>query len=104
MDVGLQMIFASYGWSDVSDEQVWDEELRLARLAADLGFDVLWRTRRGRPGSADRGIQRAGVPACDGYARAIQAPEIPARLTTQSQLPVHVVDSQTAIPPLRIRT
>ena len=22
--------------------QVWDEELRLARLAADLGFDVLW--------------------------------------------------------------
>ena len=22
--------------------QVWDEELRLARLAADLGFDALW--------------------------------------------------------------
>src|SRR5262249_26035559 len=42
MDVGLQMGFASYGWSGVSDEQVWDEELRLARLAADLGFDVLW--------------------------------------------------------------
>ena len=42
MDVGLQMIFATYGWSDVSDEQAWDEELRLARLAADLGFDVLW--------------------------------------------------------------
>jgi hypothetical protein len=42
MDVGLQMVFASYGWSDVSDTQVWDEELRLARLAADLGFDVLW--------------------------------------------------------------
>src|SRR5713226_4632753 len=42
MDVGLQMIFASYGWSNVSDEQAWDEELRLARLAADLGFDVLW--------------------------------------------------------------
>ncbi|HWN04403.1 MAG TPA: LLM class flavin-dependent oxidoreductase [Candidatus Dormibacteraeota bacterium] len=42
MDVGLQMIFASYGWNDVSDEQAWDEELRLARLAADLGFDVLW--------------------------------------------------------------
>ena len=34
MDVGLQMIFASYGWSGVSDEQVWDEELHLARLAA----------------------------------------------------------------------
>jgi alkanesulfonate monooxygenase SsuD/methylene tetrahydromethanopterin reductase-like flavin-dependent oxidoreductase (luciferase family) len=42
MDVGLQMIFASYGWSNVSDEQAWDEELHLARLAADLGFDVLW--------------------------------------------------------------
>src|SRR5262249_12352108 len=42
MDVGLQMIFASYGWSGVSDEQVWDEELRLARLAADHGFDMLW--------------------------------------------------------------
>ena len=42
MDVGLQMVFSSYGWSSVSDEQVWDEELRLARLAADLGFDVLW--------------------------------------------------------------
>ena len=42
MEVGLQMVFASYGWDNVSDEQVWDEELRLARLAADLGFDVLW--------------------------------------------------------------
>lgn len=42
MDVGLQMVFASYGWENVSDEQVWDEEIRLARLAADLGFDVLW--------------------------------------------------------------
>ena len=42
MDVGLQMIFATYGWTNVSDEQAWDEELRLARLAVDLGFDVLW--------------------------------------------------------------
>jgi len=42
MDVGVQMVFASYGWSDVSDAQVWDEELRLARLAVELGFDVLW--------------------------------------------------------------
>src|SRR3954462_14214733 len=42
MNVGLQMVFASYGWSGVSDAEVWDEELRLARLAADLGFDVLW--------------------------------------------------------------
>ncbi|HEX7214413.1 MAG TPA: LLM class flavin-dependent oxidoreductase, partial [Methylomirabilota bacterium] len=42
MDVGLQMIFASYGWTGVPDAQVWDEELRLARQAVDLGFDVLW--------------------------------------------------------------
>ncbi len=42
MHVGLQMVFSSYGWSGVSDTEVWNEELRLARLAADLGFDVLW--------------------------------------------------------------
>ena len=42
MDVGLQMIFATYGWSNVSDEQAWNEELQFARLAADHGFDVLW--------------------------------------------------------------
>jgi hypothetical protein len=38
MDVGIQMVFASYGWSNISDAQVWDEELRLARLADELGF------------------------------------------------------------------
>src|ERR1700741_544462 len=42
MDVGMIMVFASYGWDDCSDERVWDEEIRLARLAADSGFDVLW--------------------------------------------------------------
>src|SRR6202171_6810280 len=42
MDVGLQMVFCSYGWDNGSEEQAWDEALRLARLAADLGFDVLW--------------------------------------------------------------
>ncbi len=42
MDVGLMMVFASYGWENISDRQVWDEEIRLARLAADLGFDCLW--------------------------------------------------------------
>ena len=42
MDVGMMMIFAAYGWENIGDDQVWDEELRLARLAADLGFDVLW--------------------------------------------------------------
>jgi alkanesulfonate monooxygenase SsuD/methylene tetrahydromethanopterin reductase-like flavin-dependent oxidoreductase (luciferase family) len=42
MDVGMMMVFASYGWEDCSDSRVWDEEIRLARLAADLGFDCLW--------------------------------------------------------------
>ena len=38
MDVGMMMVFASYGWDDCSDARVWDEEIRLARLAADLGL------------------------------------------------------------------
>ncbi len=42
MDVGMMMVFASYGWENTPDHQVWDEEIRLARLAADSGFDVLW--------------------------------------------------------------
>ena len=42
MDVGMMMIFAAYGWRNIPDDQVWDEELRLARQAADLGFDALW--------------------------------------------------------------
>jgi len=42
MDVGLQMICATYGWTDISDQQAYDEEIKLALLAADLGFDALW--------------------------------------------------------------
>ena len=42
MDVGMMMVFASYGWDHIGDDRVWDEEIRLARLAADSGFDVLW--------------------------------------------------------------
>jgi len=42
MDVGLQMAFPAYGWGGVTDIQVYDEEIRLARLADDLGFDVVW--------------------------------------------------------------
>ena len=42
MDVGMMMVFASYGWDNCTDARVWDEEIRLARLAADLGFDCLW--------------------------------------------------------------
>ena len=42
MDVGMMMIFSSYGWEEGSDGQMWDEELRLGEVAADLGFDCLW--------------------------------------------------------------
>ena len=42
MDVGIQMVFATYGWKDMADDQAWDEEIRLARLADELGFDALW--------------------------------------------------------------
>ena len=42
MDVGLMLIFSSYGWEGVSDSQMWKEELRLAEIAADAGFDCLW--------------------------------------------------------------
>ncbi|MGB5758242.1 MAG: LLM class flavin-dependent oxidoreductase [Acidimicrobiales bacterium] len=42
MDVGMQLVFASWGWPDHSDAQVMDEELRLALQAEELGFDCLW--------------------------------------------------------------
>ena len=42
MDVGIQTIFASHGWDGMTDAQVYDEDTRLALLAADLGFDVVW--------------------------------------------------------------
>lgn len=43
MDVGLQMIFSSGGWDGtVTDGQVYAEEVRLGRMAEDLGFDVIW--------------------------------------------------------------
>ena len=42
MDVGMMMVFASYGWENCPDDRVWGEEIRLARLAAESGFDCLW--------------------------------------------------------------
>ena len=42
MAVGMMMLFASYGWENIGDDQVWGEELQLARLAAESDFDVLW--------------------------------------------------------------
>ncbi len=42
MDVGMMLIFTSYGWDEISDDRVWEEDLGLAQIAADSGFDVLW--------------------------------------------------------------
>ena len=43
MDVGIQMMFQSWGYGpEVGDDQVYDEEIRLAVLADELGFDALW--------------------------------------------------------------
>ncbi len=44
MDVGLQLIFASYGWDDVSDAEVYKQETELALMAERLGFDCIWPT------------------------------------------------------------
>ncbi|GIT01445.1 MAG: hypothetical protein CM1200mP27_00700 [Chloroflexota bacterium] len=38
MDVGMMMIFSSYGWEGQPDGQMWEEELRLAEIAADEGL------------------------------------------------------------------
>lgn len=44
MDVGLQLIFSSYGWDDVSDGDVYRQETELALMAEELGFDCIWPT------------------------------------------------------------
>ena len=42
MDVGIQTLFASHGWQDITDGQVYREDTRLALLAEELGFDCVW--------------------------------------------------------------
>lgn len=42
MEIGLQMIFASHGWDDIENSRVYAEEVALARIAEELGFDVVW--------------------------------------------------------------
>jgi alkanesulfonate monooxygenase SsuD/methylene tetrahydromethanopterin reductase-like flavin-dependent oxidoreductase (luciferase family) len=42
MDVGIQLFFPSHGWPDATDGQVYTEELKLAMLAEELGFDCVW--------------------------------------------------------------
>ncbi len=41
MDVGIQVIFSSFG-GNASDSEVFSEEIRLCLLAEDLGYDVIW--------------------------------------------------------------
>ena len=42
MDVGIQTLFASHGWDNITDGQVYREDTALALLADELGFDVVW--------------------------------------------------------------
>jgi len=42
MDVGVQTVFASHGWSAISDAQVYEEDTALALLAEQLGYDCIW--------------------------------------------------------------
>jgi alkanesulfonate monooxygenase SsuD/methylene tetrahydromethanopterin reductase-like flavin-dependent oxidoreductase (luciferase family) len=42
VEVGVQLIFASDGWPGITDQQLYDEEVRIALLAEELGFDVVW--------------------------------------------------------------
>ena len=44
MDVGLQLIFTSYGWDNLSDAEVYDQEIGMAMLAEELGFSAVWPT------------------------------------------------------------
>jgi hypothetical protein len=43
MNVGMMMVFASYGWDDCSDARVWDEEIRLARADDRRRLQASWR-------------------------------------------------------------
>ncbi|MCP5178984.1 MAG: LLM class flavin-dependent oxidoreductase [Pseudomonadales bacterium] len=45
MDVGLQLIFTSYGWDNgITDSEVYAQEIDLAIRAEALGFDCIWPT------------------------------------------------------------
>ena len=41
MDVGMQLIFSSVGW-DLDDTETFQQELKMAKMAEDLNFDVIW--------------------------------------------------------------
>ena len=65
MNVGLQLIFSSYGWDDsVTDSMVYDQEIALALLAVPAALAVWQRVRHGgtdwrAPGRARRSASTA---------------------------------------------
>ena len=67
----MMMVLARYGWEHCPDARVWDEESRLARRAADCGFDCPW--------SAEHHC------SCDNGEKAIEdTPDDPTRTTHHS--------------------
>src|SRR5271154_1616964 len=42
MEIGMVQILAGFGLQGVSDQQVYDEEVRQAVLADELGYDHVW--------------------------------------------------------------
>lgn len=42
MQFGAQLIFQSYGYPEMTDRQVIEEEVQLGLLAEELGFDAIW--------------------------------------------------------------
>jgi alkanesulfonate monooxygenase SsuD/methylene tetrahydromethanopterin reductase-like flavin-dependent oxidoreductase (luciferase family) len=42
MEVGIVQVMPAFGYPDMSDAAIYDEELRLALLADTLGFDHVW--------------------------------------------------------------
>ena len=39
MQIGMEQVFQSWGYDNITDEQVYDEELKLAVMAEQLGMD-----------------------------------------------------------------
>ena len=42
MNIGIEQVMQSWGWPGISDEQVYDEEIKIALMADDLGYDDIW--------------------------------------------------------------
>ncbi len=42
MNIGIEQVMQSWGWDNISDEQVYDEEIKIALMADELGYDDVW--------------------------------------------------------------